>query len=133
MTVGKDGHVAVRRPDLRDHPVRPAPDVLDRLAAGHPVVPERPPGSLGQDLGRRPTLVLAVVPLGQVRTDLRDVAEAGEPAGLEGALQGTDQHVGELPALEEEGQRRRLLAAPLRQWHVRPARVTPWTAHSVSP
>src|SRR6202007_1442498 len=77
-----------------------------------------------QDLGRRPALVLAVVPLGQVLTELRDIAEAGEPAGLEAALQRAGQHVGELPALEEGGERRRLPAAPLRQRHVRPARVT---------
>jgi len=123
MAVGKDGHVAGRGPDLGDHPVDPAPHVLDRLTAGHAVVPEGPPRPLGEDVFGRPALVHAVVPLGQVVTDLSNLAETGKLAGLKGTLPRAHQDFGELPSLEETAKRHRLLAPALRQRHVRPARV----------
>ena len=79
--------VAVERADLVEHAVRSLTDLVDRLPLGDSVAPERPAWALLADLGGRASLVGAVVPLHQLVTRLRPVAEAGEAAALERACE----------------------------------------------
>jgi hypothetical protein len=61
-------------------------DLRRRLTAGTAAAPEVPVGIVAlPDLGRRESLVLAVLPLDEVVADLGRLAEAGDLRSLAGA------------------------------------------------
>ena len=70
VAVGHAERVPRGPPGPLDHPVHPAAHVGRPLAADHAVRPQRPPGTLGRDLGRGSPLVGAVVPLHEIRLGL---------------------------------------------------------------
>ena len=87
MAVAEQQHVPV---DERTRVItrsRAGCDVVDRLAADDPVGEQRPSGPPLLNLGAGQSLVLAVVPLDEIRIDDRTIREAGEVAGLSRALQ----------------------------------------------
>lgn len=93
VTVPHHDHVAALQGigDPRQHPVGPGRHLVDALAAGHVAGPDRPLRLVLPDLSGRPTLELAVLPLGQVSVDL-DIGQSdhlGRPAG---ATLGAGQH-----------------------------------------
>jgi hypothetical protein len=94
VPVRHEGHVAAlqRLGHPGQHPRRSGGDLLDRLArgvAGHDPVAEHRPARVAQalaDLGRRPPLVAAVVPLHEVVVG--DRVEPGELGRAPGPRQG---------------------------------------------
>ena len=64
----------------RDAAVGPGPDRRDRLAARDSRRETGPVRVLASDLGRRPAVVLAVIPFHQVGLDVALIAEAGQLA-----------------------------------------------------
>ena len=128
------------RAKLVDHAVGPAADVVGALAARDTVPPERPVRPLGTDLGGRPALVLAVVPLGQVLADLGSRTEARELAGLacapqrarqneaeRAAVQGFAEEPGLRPPSSSNGRSVRPVC-----WRVRVHSVSPWRTRTTS-
>ena len=99
------------RQDLGDDAVGAGADLGRRLAAGAAVGPQRPVGAIDVDVGARPPLVVAVVPLEQVVAKLRPVAEAGELAGLPGAAERAAEDAVELDGGERLAEPARLLLA----------------------
>src|SRR5689334_11834656 len=58
--------------DSLHDPVRARADLLGRLAAGTAVTEQFPPWAFSHNVGGSPAFILAVIPLDQIFTDLRD-------------------------------------------------------------
>jgi hypothetical protein len=84
-----------------------------------------PIGPLGDDLSRSAPLVLAVVPLDQIRIDLRNVSIAGERAGPERALQGAAKDLSKLQLSEPLSEVTRGPFSALSQGQIRPPGMLP--------
>ena len=104
--MGKEQHVAIdaRVQTTLDDPVGPHADLLDRLAPRHGPVQIAPVGDLRADVGRRPTLELAVIPLAEVRIDER-VGEPRQSGGLRGSRARAREDERERVAGEPAGER----------------------------
>ena len=112
--MAEDEHVRLGRTELGDDPIDPPAHVLGALTSRRPVPPERPTRALGADLGRRPAVVLAVVPLHQLFAPLGDPTEARELARLTGTAQRAGQHEAEAALAERLADEPSLLLGPPR-------------------
>ena len=101
------------------------------------VYPElrRNSGSLGltADVGGKPAIIIAIVPLDEVRGDLGDGREACKLASPPRPLERADQDLGERYPLEPCSQPPRVALAPLGQGDIGPSRVPADSDHAVSP
>src|SRR5439155_18395141 len=98
----EQGDRTVNAPQLRYHSVRPFPDLVRRFAAGTAVAIQIPVRLLRADFLERQPLVLAAVPLTQIRFDAADVDEPGERARVAGAAQRAAPHLREADAERRE-------------------------------
>ena len=113
VAAGERQHVALDAAHAGDEAVGPGGDVLRRFAVRAAVAEQLPAGPLLQDVPGQLPLEAAVVPLDQVRIDLRDRPEAGQLARLRGTLQRAG----------EDARRRRTAAAARRAGGRAPRRV----------
>jgi hypothetical protein len=77
VTVPEQKGVAPSSVHFQEETIRAGAHRFGAFAARRSITPEAPVRSLAADLGRRQTLVCAVVPLLQVVAELDDLAEAG--------------------------------------------------------
>src|SRR5215470_5018403 len=119
----EDQDVSVDGAHLRHHPVGAGPDLRGELAARAAVAEEIPVRALGVDVLARAALVAPVVPLEQIRVDLRQIAEAGPLAGVGGALERAGEDPSEVASLETTAQRVGLALACLGQGQIGQARM----------
>src|SRR6516225_2150159 len=97
MSMRKYRHIPLDAAHLGDGPIRTDADLLRSLPLRAPVAPEVPLRPLPEDVPPGPTLVRAVVPLHQIRPDLRPVSEAGQLSRVTGSRQRADEHAGKRP------------------------------------
>src|SRR5271170_2107459 len=100
MSVGEERDLPARGQRAFDDRVGAGGNLFDRFPVEDAIVPYRPTGPLGADLGGGSAVVAAVVPFGEVVVGLRDVAVAGDAAGLFGALARASEHEREWTAVE---------------------------------
>ena len=112
-----------QRPAPRQDPARPHTDRLDRLPEAGGRRPHRPLRVTEglADLRGRPALVVAVVPLEQVRVGLG--VQPRQLRGASGALERAAQHERRVPVAQDRRQSRRPLLALRREGHVGASRV----------
>ena len=94
MTARKKQHVVLHRAHAAHHAVRARRHLRRRFAAGAAVPEQQPARTLRQDLRGAAPFIFPVVPLHQVGVDFRTIAEAGQFAGPDRALQGAGKHLG---------------------------------------
>ena len=119
MTVREDRDAALDRADAGDDAIGARGDVPRALAAGTAVPEEHPPRRRPADVRRRAPLVVAVVPLHEVRIDLSRRAETRQVARLPRATERTREDGLERDARQERRQPADLPAAVLRERRVR--------------
>jgi hypothetical protein len=123
MAVGYDRRVSRHPPDLLERAIRTPPDGAGVLATRTAVAPQGPARMLGLDLNGGQPVVPAVVPFLEVLEDPGSLADSGQPAGVDGALQRTGENRLEVPAVENRPQSLGLPPAIGSQRNVRPAGV----------
>ena len=96
--MGEEQDVAAHPADSGDQPVNAPGDIGGGFSTRAAVGPQRPARLFGGDLRRGLALVPAVIPFGQIRPKLDDVAVAGEPACIQGPLQRAAQDERKRPA-----------------------------------
>src|SRR5687767_5209188 len=89
VAVRKDGHIALEGAKPRDQSIRPVGDAGRRFAVRTPVAKEIPVGPVFSDLYRALPLIIAVIPLRQVRFDFRDGTQSDQFTGAPRALSWT--------------------------------------------
>src|SRR5438067_8629189 len=82
MSVREQSHVAINCACPSDHPVRARAHLRRRLPAWAAIAKDQPARRALVNLARRQSLVLAVVPLGEVMVYYRFVAEPSQLAGF---------------------------------------------------
>src|SRR5680860_41084 len=122
VSVCEQQRVPVGGSGAGDHPFDPYRDLVGGLTAGDVVGPDRPPGPLGANVGRRATLVGPVVPLEQVLIQL-SVGETRDARGVTCPCQRAGQHLGEPMGGERAHDLCRLVHTVGREWDVGPPRV----------
>src|SRR5579864_2668567 len=128
MAVPEEQDIPIDRTHARDHPTRAVGNFVDRLTAHDTVTEQRPSGPLRADLVACQSIVLAVVPLDEIRIDHRPIPEACDVARLSRALQWADEHGRDVEAPERRDQGPRLLATFWSQREVGAAGVALFTA-----
>jgi len=123
VAAGKRQDVAVEFMHAGEEAVGPIGHVARRFAAGAAVAEQLPARSLLQDVGGRPALIAAVVPLHQIGIDDRAGPEAGQRTRLRGAHQGAGDNLDEGKAAQPLAELAGVLLAALVQRHVGPAGV----------
>src|ERR1035441_5671904 len=123
MPVGEEGDITRNAADSGDNGLGAPRHVVDRLAPGDAVLPDRPSGSLGLDLVGGAPLVGTVVPLLHRGGHLRSLTETGEFARPPRPLERADQHRGCGPLLQVAAEAASLHLALAIEREVPPARV----------
>ena len=96
--MGEQQDVAGYAADFGDQPVNAPGDIRGGFSTRAAVGPQRPARLFGGDFRRGLAVVPAVIPFGQIRPKLDDVAVAGEPACIQGPLQRAAQDERKRPA-----------------------------------
>src|SRR5580692_2584634 len=92
VSVGKQRNVAIGTPRSRNHPIHPGTHLLWRLTARASIPKDQPARRHRMDLLRRQSLILAVIPLGEVGMDDGHIAEPRQCAGLARPLHRADEY-----------------------------------------
>src|SRR5262249_30666588 len=108
-----------------DHRVGPRADLPGRLASRAAVAEELPARTLRPDLGGAAALVLAVVPLDEIRIDLGDRGETAQLARPERTPEGTREYLGERQLPQPLAEPARVALAAFRERDVRESGVLP--------
>src|SRR3984893_1102600 len=82
VSVGKQRDVAIGTPRSRNHPIHPRTHLLWHLTARASIPKDQPARRHLMDLLRRQSLILAVIPLGEVGSDAAPAANSRQFAGL---------------------------------------------------
>src|ERR1700730_11390474 len=82
VSVGKQRNVAIGAPRSRNHPIHPRTHLLWRLTARASIPEDQPARRHVMDLLRRQSLILAVIPLGEVGINDGHIAKPRQRAGL---------------------------------------------------
>src|SRR6266581_767460 len=123
VAVTEQEDVPVDGPQSGYHPVGTGPDRRHRLATGTAVAEEIPVGPLAADVGGAPALIVAVIPLLQIRDDLAGVAKARQLARPAGPPQRAHEDLGKSHAVEPLTQAHGVVLTVRRERDIRPARV----------
>src|SRR5262245_7547393 len=100
MSAGEQQHVSTHSPQAAHGPVSPGDDLGRRFPSRAAVAEQLPVGALCPNIGRPPSLILAVVPFQQIGIDFGDGPKAGQFTCPAGALQGTGKDLGERQSLQ---------------------------------
>src|SRR5262245_13593467 len=118
MPAGKKQHVPLHCVQAVHDTVSPCRSLGRRFPSWAAIAEQFPAGTLRPDLGGAPPLILAVVPLDQIRINFSHSPEAGQLAGPGRALQGTGIYPGELQAAQSFPELTGVAFAALGQWQV---------------
>jgi hypothetical protein len=130
--VGEQGDIAIQRLKAVDQPVRARSDVLGGFLIWTAIDKDVPARPLLGDIRRAFALIIAIIPLGQVRLDLGESPKPGQLAGSLRALPRAAQGRRELDVLQPGSKPPRLLLAMwVNGMSVRPV-CCPESDHSVS-
>ena len=100
MAMREDGNVTFQRPEPSNQPVCAFGNLGGRVAAWTSVSKDIPFWPCLANIRRAQSLVLAVVPLGEVRFDFRKVTQPGQLACSPCTLQGTSEYAAERHSAE---------------------------------
>ena len=100
MAMREDGNVAFQRPEPGNHPICAFRNLGGRFAAWTSVSKDIPVWPSLANIHRAQSLILAVVPLREVRFNFRKVTKPGQLARSPCTLQGTSEHAAELYSAE---------------------------------
>src|SRR5262245_20367107 len=100
MSAGEQQHVSTHSPQAAHGPVSPGDDLGRRFPSRAAVAEQLPVGALCPNLGRPPSLILAVVPFQQIGIDFGDAPKAGQFTCPAGALQGAGEDLDERQSLQ---------------------------------
>jgi len=123
MPVREDGDLSRHRPKPRDQPIGAIRHLRGRLTARAPVVKEIPVRSRGENVHGALSFIVAIVPLGQIRFNLRSGSQPRELARLLRALPRAGEHPAKRNGREPTPKRPRLILAARSQGNVRPTGV----------
>lgn len=118
-------HVTLDLAHPSDDPVGPITQAGQGLSPLHAIAPQRPPRTLGRNLGRRASLIRPVVPFRQIRLHNSLFSKPGQLAGAPCSYQRAHQDRPELPRLQVSTQVQGLRLAFWQQRHVGPAGMAP--------
>src|SRR5271170_2615271 len=118
MAARKQDRAVIRRAKASDNAIGSRPDVCWLLAIRASVAKQEPAGTIGQDLARLPSFVVAVVPLQEVGIDLGSLAEPGQRAGARRALKRAREDFVKRETRKAPLERARLALALFRQRNV---------------
>src|SRR2546430_12153529 len=130
MAMGEKGDVAIGQYCAVNDRASSCGHMVDRLPAGKTCDPEIPAGNLLANIGCRAAFVIAIIPLDEVRLNLRHISITGEAARLEGTLEWTGEDQGKTFTGQAPCDGCRLFASGFGQRQIRPpgmrARAAPF-------
>ena len=100
MAMREDGNVAFERPEPSDQPICAFGNLGGRFPAWTSVSKDIPAGPCLADIRRALSLIVAIVPLHEVRFDFRNLTQSGQHTCSPCTLQRTGEHVAELHSAE---------------------------------
>jgi hypothetical protein len=123
MAVRKDGNLALQQSQSRDDAIGAVGHLFRRFAAGASVSKEIPVWTRLADVHGESSLVVAIVPFGQIGIDFGVSAQPGQLARAYDALAGTHLNASERNALEACAKFPGFVFAHNGQGNIRAARV----------
>ena len=121
MAMREDGNVAFERPEPSDQPICAFGNLGGRFPAWTSVSKDIPAWPCLADIRRALSLIVAIVPLHEVRFDFRNLTQPGQLTCSSFALQRTGEHAAELHSAKPFCQLAGVLFALFSQRNVGPA------------
>lgn len=125
MAAGKEQHISINSAEPFHHATCPISQIDQVLAAGATVAEYLPAGPLLLDLVRRLSLVIAVVPFGEVAINDSDPPESRQFAGAHRSLQWAGEDTRNAQAFEPLGKSVSIPFTSLGQWEISQSGVLP--------
>jgi hypothetical protein len=119
MAAGKNEHIPLYFSDSGKSPIGPSSDVPRRFTVGAAIAEDYPTGALCQDLGPRPTFVVAIIPFDEIGGGLGQRPVAAKFARAHRSLKRARENPGEGSTGESRLKQTSLFLAALGQGEIR--------------